>query len=90
MVIFDDTQTVSNVNGVGTYSTSGDIMTLDGTFFEFESGGVDLSAMNGEQSANFSIDGNRLTFMQDEEETTTVQGITSTSRLISTSVWVKQ
>jgi len=90
IAISETTETVSNVSGTGTYTTSGDEIIINGSFFEFESAGVDFSALQGEQTANFSINGNTLTITQDEEMTTEIQGTTSVVNLTSTSVWTRQ
>ena len=84
-------ESVSDVSGSGTYSTSGNEITLNGSFFEFTFDGIDLSALVGEQTANYEIksDGT-LVFTQDEEGTTTTQGLTVTSKVKSTSTWIKQ
>ncbi len=84
-------QSYTNVTGVGTYSTSGNVMTIDGTFFEIEVDGFDESLINGEQMTNFEINSNgNLVFSQDETNTTTTNEITTTTTIISTSVWERQ
>lgn len=84
-------ESVSDVSGSGTYSTSGNEITLNGSFFEFTFDGIDLSALVGEQTANYEIksDGT-LVITQNEETTTTTQGLTITNKVISTSTWAKQ
>lgn len=91
MVISSTDETVSNVSGSGTYSTSGDLMTIDGSFFEFTFNGADLSSIQGAQTVNFEIQSdNTLIFTQNEQSTTTTQGVTVTSNVVSTSTWKKQ
>ncbi|MFC0603471.1 hypothetical protein [Winogradskyella pulchriflava] len=99
-VVFDgetissEPQSLENVTGNGTYSTSGDEMTVDGSFFEFEFDGMDNSVLQGEQTANFEIsnDGQTLTFTQIETVTET-DGMTGTeivNSVNSISVWSRQ
>lgn len=89
-----DTYTISSVEGNGSYSTNGNQMTTDGTFFEFEFEGMDESALQGEQTATYSLssDGQTLTFSQDETTTETdpTTGIEVTNTINSTSVWARQ
>ena len=58
------TSTLTDVNGQGNYSISGNIMTIDGSFFEVDGAETD----GGIQTAEFvlSADGQTLTFNQDE------------------------
>ncbi|WP_299098211.1 hypothetical protein [uncultured Winogradskyella sp.] len=86
--------TLENVSGSGTYTTSGNVMTVDGSFFEFEFEGMDDSALQGEQTGTFDIsaDGQTLTFSQDEtvSQTEPTTGTVTSSTTVSTSVWTKQ
>lgn len=90
MAVIDTTLSVSNVTGQGSYTTSGDVLTTNGSFFEFEFDGADLSAIDGPASSNFSIDGNTLTLTQDQEMTMETGGITSVTTILSTSIWTRQ
>lgn len=92
--VSNEPYTLTNVSGSGTYSTNENVMTIDGSFFEFEfNGGIDTSALEGEQTANFQIsdDGETLTFSQNETttETNATTGLQANVTKISTSVWVK-
>lgn len=99
-VVFDgetissEPQSLENVTGNGTYSTSGDEMTVDGSFFEFEFDGMDNSVLQGEQTANFEIsnDGQTLTFTQIETvtETDSMTGTEIVNSVNSISVWSRQ
>lgn len=91
--VANDIYTLNNVAGNGIYSTNGNEMTIDGSFFEFNFEGMDSSVLEGEQTANFEIsnDGETLTFTQDETETQTDEttGTVITSTTSSTSVWIR-
>jgi len=86
--------TIDNVTGSGAYSTNGNEMTIDGSFFEFTFEGMDFSQLQGEQTVNFQIseDGQTLTFFQDETttETDVATGSTTTSVISSTSSWSRE
>lgn len=86
--------TLENVSGSGTYSTSGNVMTIDGSFFEFEFEGMDETSLQGEQTTTFSIsaDGQTLTFSQNETITQTepTTGAVITNTTSGGSVWTKQ
>lgn len=86
-----DTYTLENVTGNGTYSTNGDVMTIDGSFFEFTFQGVDESVFEGEQNANFEItsDGQTLVFSENSTEVDDSNGLTVTITKIATSVWTR-
>ena len=87
--------TLENVSGSGSYSTNGNEMTVDGSFFEFEFDDMfDTAVFEGEQTAPYQIsdDGQTLTFTQSE---ITTQTDAATGTIISvdnnsTSVWAKQ
>ncbi|WP_299129192.1 hypothetical protein [uncultured Winogradskyella sp.] len=85
---------LENVSGSGNYSTNGNEITIDGSFFEFEFEGMaDTAAFEGEQILTFQIseDGQNLTFIQNEVTTetdpTTQTEITINNNSIS--VWTK-
>ena len=87
--------TLDNVTGSGSYSTSGNEMTLDGQFFEFSfEGEMDSSALEGEQTATFELseDGQTLTFTQNEVIVTedAATGTVVTSNVQGSSVWGRQ
>lgn len=86
-----DSYTLDNVTGAGVYSTNGNEMTVDGSFFEFTFQGMDLSELGGEQTVNYAIsaDGQTLTFTQNTTETNSSGGSTTTSIVNATSVWTK-
>lgn len=85
------TDSYTNVEGLGTYSTNGNIMTVDGSFIEFDFDGMPMEVDQGEQSVEYSLsaDGQTLTFNQDEVQTTNEGGAMSTTDISSTSVWQK-
>jgi len=84
--------TYTNVAGSGNYTTSGGTITLDGSFFTFAVNGMDLSALNQEQSVNYEINANgELIFSQNETITdNSSPGVTSTTMLVSSSTWVRK
>ncbi|NRB83567.1 MAG: hypothetical protein HRU49_07310 [Winogradskyella sp.] len=89
-----ESYTIDNVMGSGAYSTNGNEMTIDGSFFEFSFEDIDFSQLQGEQTLNFQIseDGQMLTFFQDETttETDVATGSTTTSVISSTSSWSRE
>ncbi|GGW57474.1 hypothetical protein DFQ11_101773 [Winogradskyella epiphytica] len=89
-----DAYSMESVNGNGTYSTVNHVMTVDGSFFDFEFEGMDQSALQGEQTVTFSIsnDGQTLTFSQDEttSQTDPATGNVTDNTTTSTSVWIRQ
>lgn len=89
----DDSFTLDNVTGNGSYSTSGEEMTIDGSFFEFDFQGMDSSVLEGEQTLTYAItdNGNTLTFTQNETttESDAATGIEVTNTTNSTSVWTR-
>ena len=85
------TDSYTNVTGGGNYSTNGNIMTVDGQFFEFDLEGAPTDVASGEQMAEFQLsnDGQTLTFFQDETITQNEAGFEATVEVVSTSVWQK-
>jgi len=81
----------TGVMGSGNYSTNGNMMTIDGSFFELSVNGVDTSSLGGEQTTAYelSADGQTLTFNQNETETNNTGGVDVTTNIVSTSVWQK-
>jgi hypothetical protein len=67
--------TIDNVTGSGAYSTNGNEMTIDGSFFEFTFEGMDFSQLQGEQTVT---------------ETDVATGSTTTSVISSTSSWSRE
>ncbi|WP_338730797.1 hypothetical protein [Mangrovimonas cancribranchiae] len=69
-------QTYTDVTGSGTYTTDGNTMTTDGTFFDFSFEGVDMSEFGGSQTAEYSFSngGQTLTMTQDTQEVETANG----------------
>lgn len=83
--------TYTNVMGTGTYSTSGDELTINGSFFELEFNGQPLIATGQEQTSKFEINSNgQLVISQNETITSNQGGAMSTNMIISTSVWEKK
>jgi len=85
------TSSYDNVSGDGNYTANDGIMTFDGSFFEFEIDGVDNTATQGEQTANYSFsdDGNTLTISQNQTITQNTGGIDVTTITVGASVWTR-
>lgn len=83
------TDSYTNVQGFGTYVTNGNIMTVDGTFVEFDFEDMPMEVDQGEQSVEYmlSADGQTLTFDQDDVQTSNEGGVNVSNSTISTSVW---
>ncbi|SDS27923.1 hypothetical protein SAMN04515667_1817 [Formosa sp. Hel1_31_208] len=85
------TDSYTDVSGSGTYSTNGNVMTIDGSFIEFDFEGMPMDVAQGEQTAQFELssDGQTLTFLQDEIQTQNEAGLVATIATVSESVWQK-
>jgi hypothetical protein len=86
----NDSYTIEDVNGSGTYTTSGNEMTIQGSFFDFTFEGIDDSFLDTEdQTATFTLsaDGNTLTFSQNETEVNNQGGTSVSTTTVSTSIW---
>ena len=81
-------QTYNNVSGSGSYSTNGNILTTDGSFFEFEFQGVDTSEYSGPQTIQFAFSngGQTLTTIQQQEISENQGGIETTTIVNSVTV----
>ena len=91
MALSTSVNTTSGVAGVGTYTTDNDQITIVGAFYDYEVNGMSITATSPEQTATYEIDANGvLTFSQNEEITANTQSTMSTSRLVSTSTWVRK
>ena len=87
----NSTETLTNISGLGTYSVDGNMMTINGSFFEYELNGMTSTSMSDTQTVEYEINSDgQLVFTQDEEIETTASGVTSISKIKSTSVWEKQ
>ena len=85
-----DSYVLENISGSGTYSVSGNQITVNGQFFEFSLDGVDDSVLNDEEQTatfQFSDDGNILTFSQSSSETNNTGGFEVNIISNSTSTW---
>lgn len=85
------TDTYTDVFGEGVYSTNGNVMSINGTFLDFEVDGMPADVGDVDQDANFELsnDGQTLTFTQDEEQIQTDDGFDVTTVTVATSVWQK-
>jgi hypothetical protein len=88
-----ESYTLNNVSGSGTYTTTDNEMTLEGSFFEFDFEGADNMAFQEEQTIDFQLsnDGETLTFTQNDtvSQTDDATGVEITSTTSSISVWVR-
>jgi len=82
----------NNISGSGNYTIDGDEMIVDGSFFEIEENGMtSTSIFDEEQRATFEINSDdQLVFTQNETFEQTEQGFTSTSQIVSQSVWERK
>lgn len=84
-------QSYTNVSGQGSYTADGETITINGSFFSFEVDGVDLTALGDAQTADYEINGNgQLIIKQNETMESNTNGITSSTTMISNSVWEAQ
>lgn len=90
-VIADTNSDVSDVSGNGQYTDLGTSITLNKPFFNLTYQGQELMIMEEEQNAEYEINAKgELVFSQNETTESTVSGIKSVSRIISTSVWKRK
>ena len=84
-----ETQSMTNVTGSGTYTTSGNTITLNGSLYEFDMiDGMDMVSA-GPQTSTYilSADGQTLTLLQDDQQTINEGGINATVTTEGSSVW---
>ena len=86
------TDTYTDVFGEGVYSTSSNVMTINGSFLDFEVDGMPVGVDDVDQNADFQLsnNGQTLTFFQDEEQIQSDPGFDVTTVTVATSVWEKQ
>lgn len=87
-----DSYLLENISGSGTYSVSGNQITVNGQFFEFSLDGVDDSVLNDDEQIatfQFSDDGNTLTFTQSSSESNNTGGFQVNIITNSTSIWAR-
>lgn len=84
------TDTYTDVSGGGSYTISGDQISVNGQFFDLEFNGMPLMISGEEQSATYVINGNTLTISQDETSVSNSDGVSSTTETVSVSTWTKQ
>ena len=81
----------ANINGTGTYTTDGNMMTVNGAFFELQANGIPGTAGGETQNATYEINADgELIFNQDETVTETSNGFTVDAKIVSTSTWVRK
>ncbi|TYB79852.1 hypothetical protein [Bizionia myxarmorum] len=87
----DVTEVYENVSGSGTYTTSGNTLTVDGSFFEFEFDDVDMSESGGAQTVQFAFSNNGQTLRttQSEEITQNQGGMVSTTLINAVTIFNK-
>lgn len=84
-------ESVSDVNGTGTYSIDGQTMTIDGSFYTLEYNGLQLATGNGEQMVDYEINSEgQLVFDQDETTSSEAGDFVTTTTTVSRSVWEKK
>ncbi len=81
----------TNISGSGAYTVDGNIMTIEGSFFDFEAGGMGMTGVGEMQTATFVINGDgELILNQNETITDTSNGITVDAKIVSSSTWVRK
>jgi len=86
-----NTDSYSNVMGTGNYTNDESTITINGSFFDLEWNGIDLSATQGEQTADYTINADdQLVISQNEIMTTNSNGIMMTTTFVSSSVWERK
>lgn len=92
VVIPTQTSNFENVEGTGTYIDNGTSLEIDGAFFEIDVNGMSITEVsNGPQTAEYSIDSEgNLVLIQNESISETVQGITVTADVQSSSTWARK
>lgn len=85
------TNALSNVSGSGNYVADGNIMSIDGSFFDLSMNGTNTSGQGEEQEVAYTIseDGETLTFNQNDTQTQLANGIEVISEIVSSSVWIR-
>lgn len=83
---------VTGVEGSGTYTTEDDIITIQGSMFEYDMSRMGMTSINNDaQTISYSINSDgELTFSQDETTVTSMNGISFTTSMKSNSVWVRK
>lgn len=81
----------SNVEGQGSYRTSGNQITLNGSLFSLEVNGQEFGDVGSEeQVATYEISGDVMTFVQNQTTDTLIQGVMTTIVIESTSTFTRQ
>ncbi len=85
------TDAYTDVFGEGVYSTNGNVMTINGSFLDFEVDGMPAAVDDVDQDADFTLsaDGQTLTFFQDEEQLQEDNNLDASTVINSSSVWQK-
>lgn len=82
---------VTGVSGSGSYTTTAEEITLNGSFYDLELNGMPVQAEGQEQTASYEINSNgELIFSQNETITLSESGVTSTVSIVSTSRWTRK
>ncbi len=88
---FLSTNSRSNVNNQGGFSTSSNEIIFDGSFYSLEFSGQPAVGLNWMQTTTFSIAGDLLTIVQPEIITSTeANGFTTIDKSSSISTWRRQ
>lgn len=85
------TDAYTDVFGEGVYSTNGSVMTINGSFLDFEVDGMPAAVDDVDQDADYTLsaDGQTLTFFQDEEQLQNDNNLDASTTINSSSVWEK-
>ena len=84
-------QLIDDIDGEGTYTIDGNEMTIDGQFYSYEVDGLSAAGSPTESStATFELDGDVLTFSQNQTYETNTSGVSVSTKIISKSTWMRK
>ncbi|MGR7814081.1 hypothetical protein [Lacinutrix undariae] len=86
-----DSYLLEDVTGSGSYTTSGNTMTVDGAFYEFTYEGIEQPELDADQTAQFEItnNGETLTFTESSTETQELSGFSVQVTKTGMSIWAR-
>lgn len=91
VVVSDQVVSYNNIEGQGTYSTTPTEITVDGSLFTLSVNGMNVGDTGGPSTAAYTFNGpDEFSINQNETMTSTTNGVTTTSIVMSTSVWRRQ
>lgn len=86
-----DPVSITDISETGTYTLSGNNITIDGNLYEFEADGISLSETSEQQVAQIVFNSNgELVMTQNVEETVSQDGTDFEVKIKAVSVWRKK